>query len=42
MVRRALESTALLWPAIRVAFGWVHQAAHILGQEGRSSDTELL
>jgi hypothetical protein len=21
-----------LWPAIEVAFGWVHQAAHILGQ----------
>jgi hypothetical protein len=23
-----------LWPPIRVAFGWVHQAAHILGAEG--------
>jgi hypothetical protein len=35
MVSRALASTALLWPAIRVAFGWVHQAAHLLGQDGR-------
>jgi len=23
-----------MWPAIRVAFGWVHLAAHILGAEG--------
>jgi hypothetical protein len=22
-----------MWPSIRVAFGWVHQAAHFLGQE---------
>lgn len=32
MVRRALESTALAWSPIQVAFGWVHHAAHILGQ----------
>jgi hypothetical protein len=35
MIARGLEATAALWPAIRSAFGWVHQAAHILGQEGR-------
>jgi hypothetical protein len=23
-----------LWPEVRQAFGWVHQAAHILGTEG--------
>jgi hypothetical protein len=23
-----------MWPAIRLAFGWVHLAAHILGSEG--------
>ena len=37
---RALEATAELWPPIRVAFGWVHRAAHLLGLEdtrGRSS-----
>jgi hypothetical protein len=38
MVRRALESTALLWPPIAVAFGWVHRAAHILGQDMSSSE----
>jgi hypothetical protein len=36
MVQRALESTALLWPPILVAFGWVHRAAHILGQDACS------
>jgi hypothetical protein len=35
MIGRGLEATAGLWPAIRLAFGWVHRAAHILGQEGR-------
>jgi hypothetical protein len=37
MVRRALESTASMWPPIVVAFGWVHHAAHILGQDECSS-----
>lgn len=23
-----------MWPPIRVGFGWVHRAAHVLGQEG--------
>jgi hypothetical protein len=36
MVERGLAATAGLWPAVRAAFGWVHRAAHILGQEGRS------
>ena len=26
-----MESTADLWAPVRTAFGWVHQAAHILG-----------
>lgn len=38
MVRRALESTAALWPPIVVAFGWVHRAAHILGRDTYSSE----
>jgi len=33
MMSRALAATAALWPPVRVAFGWVHRAAHILGQE---------
>lgn len=36
MVQRGLAATAGLWPPIRVAFGWVHRAAHLLGQEDRS------
>jgi hypothetical protein len=35
MIERGLEATAELWPPIRRTLGWVHQAAHILGQEGR-------
>ncbi|OWK40376.1 Transposase [Fimbriiglobus ruber] len=28
-----MEATADLWAPVRTAFGWVHQAAHILGLE---------
>jgi hypothetical protein len=28
-----------MWPAIRLAFGWVHQAAHVLGIEGIDRET---
>lgn len=38
MVSRALAATAGMWPPIVVAFGWVHQAAHILGQDGPSGE----
>jgi hypothetical protein len=38
MVSRALAATAALWPSIAVAFGWVHQAAGILGQEECSGE----
>jgi hypothetical protein len=31
LVDRGLTATASLWPEIRTAFAWVHQAAHILG-----------
>jgi hypothetical protein len=33
-VAKGLKATAKLWPAIVVTFGWLHQAAHILGMEG--------
>jgi hypothetical protein len=39
MVSRALAATAALWPPIRVAFGWVHRAAHILGREEASGES---
>lgn len=34
LIDRGLEATAGTWPAIRMAFTWVHLAAHILGAEG--------
>src|SRR5262247_2421641 len=30
ILRRGLDATASLWPDVRVAYGWVHRAAHIL------------
>jgi hypothetical protein len=36
---RGLEATAEMWPSIRLAFGWVHQAARILGVEGIDRET---
>lgn len=30
-IERGLSATAGLWPPVRLAFGWVHQAAHVLG-----------
>jgi hypothetical protein len=35
MIARGLTATAAAWPSIRMAFGWVHRAAHILGQDDR-------
>jgi hypothetical protein len=36
LIDKALAQTAPLWPAVRAAFAWVHQAAHILGAEDAS------
>jgi hypothetical protein len=40
LVHHGLVATAAAWPALRVAYGWVHQAAHLLanpaGQNGAS------
>jgi len=33
-IRRALEAAGGAFAPIMLAFGWVHRAAHILGQEG--------
>jgi hypothetical protein len=30
LVRAGLAGTAALWPPIQAAYGWVHQAAHVL------------
>lgn len=33
MLLRALAQTASLWPPVRLAYSWVHRAAHILADE---------
>jgi hypothetical protein len=33
ILRRGLDATAVLWPDIRVAYGWGQKAAHILNNE---------
>ncbi len=33
LIDRGLSATAPMWPGVRVAFGWVHRAAHVLDQE---------
>jgi hypothetical protein len=33
LLQRGLQVTALLWPVIILAYGWVHQVAHILANE---------
>jgi hypothetical protein len=35
ILQRGLAATAALWPAVRVAYGWVHRVAHMLGNEER-------
>ena len=33
ILRRGLDTTAALWPDVRVAYGWVHRAAHVLNND---------
>lgn len=35
LLRRGLDATAAMWPAVRVAYGWVHRAAHILTNDAQ-------
>ena len=35
ILRRGLAATAPLWPEVRVAYGWVHRAAHILNHDAQ-------
>jgi hypothetical protein len=37
LVDRGRTATASVWPSIRTAFGWVHQVAHLLGNEPAES-----
>ena len=36
LLDKGLAETAPLWPAVRVAFAWVHQAAHLALDHARS------
>ena len=39
LLTRGLRATAALWPSIRLTYGWVHRAAHVLANEaGLSGD----
>jgi len=37
ILRRGLDTTAALWPEVRVAYGWVHRAAHILNNDAQDT-----
>jgi len=37
LLERGLSETAPLWPAIRTAYAWVHEAAHLLEREAAGS-----
>jgi hypothetical protein len=40
LLTRGLAATAALWPAIELTYGWVHRAAHVLGNgEGHDVGT---
>ena len=36
-LRRGLATTAARWPEGRVAYGWVHRAAHILNNDAQDT-----
>lgn len=41
ILRRGLDATAALWPDIRVAYGWVQRAAHILNNEDQLGEAAV-
>lgn len=41
-MRKGLEQTSSLWPAVRLAFAWVRRAAHILKNEEGLSARDLM
>jgi hypothetical protein len=40
-LKRGLSETASLWPEIRVAYRWVHQAAHVLSNEDHGTGADI-
>ena len=41
ILRRGLDATASLWPDVRVAYGWVHRAAHILHNDVQCTEAAV-
>ncbi len=41
ILRRGLDATASLWPEVRVAYGGVHRAAHILNNDAQSTEAAV-
>ena len=41
ILRRGLDATASLWPDVRVAYGWVHRAAHILNNDAQCTEAAV-
>ena len=41
LVAKGLAATDAMWPAIRIAYGWVHQAARLLENEGEAPGSEV-
>jgi hypothetical protein len=39
--RRGLDATASLWPAVRVASGWVQRAAHLLNNDAQCTEAAV-
>ena len=41
LVAKGLAATDAMWPAIRIAYGWVHQAARLLENEDELAGSEV-
>jgi hypothetical protein len=41
LIAKGLAATEAMWPAIRIAYGWVHQAARLLENEERRTGSEV-
>jgi hypothetical protein len=41
LVAKGLASTDAMWPAVRIAYGWVHQAARLLENEDALTGSEV-
>jgi len=41
ILQRGLDDTAALWPDVRMPYGWVQKAAHILNNEGQLGEATV-